>query len=313
LTSGHFSRGLAASSDSFVLCCFIVVRRKTAGGSAEMQHLKGALKAGQSGLNVCVIGAGAIGCLLATRLAQKQQSVTLLGRSGKTVSGQKVRLRELDGTISEVRVGFAGNPAALSDVYDGTRPFDYFFITVKHGDTYGVRDAFSEISERGLFGAQSSIVSLQNGMGNVEILKSGTYPFNGQERVCQGVTYQGASILEPFFVSHNGKGKTFLQANQEMAPIADLLSGDESEAFQLTEEVETMVYTKLLANAVINPLTVMTGGQNGIVLDPKFHDLVESAAREFEQIMDRKGVSLQLGVCSSASVLMEDTRSRVSQ
>lgn len=302
-----------------------------------------------SRLKVCIIGAGSIGCLYSARIGSSGKAdVTLVAResacrkemlprstrSTQELGSSLVRLRELDGSESRADVRLAQGISVLdfTACSESNRkstvepPFDVVLVTVKHRDTAEVGNMLGMASMRGVIGPLTTIVSLQNGMGNVELLRHGmlesiaTYSPSHEGQigpVVQGITYQGAGPLDQLYVSHNGHGKTFiaLEDSDSMREVAALSVADilkarkqreeklnrfaaafnegcayrESELCQVTPNAQSMVFTKLLANVVINPLTALLNLSNGSIADPRYRTLVDTAAAEFQLFLTTRG------------------------
>ena len=80
-------------------------------------------------------------------------------------------------------------------------------VTTKSYGTAGAVQALARFSKQSIF------VSLQNGLGNEEILAERA------ENVLGAVINQGVTFLEPGAVYHAGEGETELGAFQEQSPV----------------------------------------------------------------------------------------------
>jgi 2-dehydropantoate 2-reductase len=111
-----------------------------------------------------VAGAGSVGCYVGGCLALAGRHVTLLLRPAlaHAIARHGLRITDLDGTDRLVA------PSALRLATDPAAAFaeaDVILVTVKSGDT---RDMAALIAQHAPSG--TSVVSLQNGVGNVEAL-----------------------------------------------------------------------------------------------------------------------------------------------
>ena len=135
--------------------------------------------------NVAVLGAGAMGSLFGSQLAEGGLDVTLIdiwqehvdaiNRDGLRIVGHRGERR--------VTVAATTDPTACA-------PADVVLVQCKASATIGaVRSALAA----GLFHADTVAISFQNGLGNEEMIAE----VIGAERVLGGVTPQGASIEGP--------------------------------------------------------------------------------------------------------------------
>lgn len=125
-------------------------------------------------MSIVVVGAGAIGLLVAGRLARAQQPTALLARpaTGAAIREQGVRIQQ-DGRTDVVR-GLELIGAPERPVQPGQRP-DLAILCVKGYDTAGALPALEALNPR-------AILTLQNGIGNEETLAERF----GAERVVSG-------------------------------------------------------------------------------------------------------------------------------
>lgn len=118
----------------------------------------------QSKPKIVVAGAGSVGCYIGGCLALAGRDVTLLLRSSLAgiIAGHGLRISDLTGadhTLPPSAVRLATDPAAaLADA-------DVVLVTVKCGDTAAMARLIGEHAPDGV-----TVVSLQNGVGNVDVL-----------------------------------------------------------------------------------------------------------------------------------------------
>src|SRR5262245_58277284 len=113
---------------------------------------------------IVVAGAGSIGCYVGGCLALARRDITLLLRPAlaEAIARRGLRISDLDGMdrpVPPAAVRLATDPAAaLAEA-------DIVLVTVKSGATAAMAEL---IAEHGSSGA--TVVSLQNGVGNVDVL-----------------------------------------------------------------------------------------------------------------------------------------------
>ena len=113
---------------------------------------------------IVVAGAGSIGCYVGGCLALAGRDVTLLLRPAlaEIIAGRGLRISDLDGadrTLESEAVKIATDPAAAF------AEAEIILVTVKSGATASMADMIAAHAPSG-----ATVVSLQNGVGNVDVL-----------------------------------------------------------------------------------------------------------------------------------------------
>lgn len=134
-----------------------------------------------------------MGSLVGGRLA-RDHDVTLVGRQAH------VDAIRSEGLVLRGRTELRARPDAVTSVdeLEGAAPPDVVLLTVKSYDTAAAVDALEPFSGSALF------LSLQNGLGNLEVLAARA------ARVLGGVTYNGVVLAGPGEVDHAGDGDTVI-------------------------------------------------------------------------------------------------------
>lgn len=222
-------------------------------------------------MKISVIGSGAMGCLFGGLLTEAGQEVQLLDVWPEHVNALNENglsiLRE--GGERIIRVHATTDPAEIQQT-------DLALIFVKHSQTgEAVRTAVRLLGDTGY------ILTLQNGMGNAEIIAETA----GHKRVICGTTAQGAMLLGPGRIQHSGIGKTKIGMwDQDRQPIVDVVAGAFSAAKIETsgvDNIKPVIWSKLFANVGINAITALTNIRNGELLDhEETRSLVEAVVAE---------------------------------
>ena len=179
-----------------------------------------------------------------------------------------------------IRPAASSNPEAV----EGS---DVFVIFVKSTATAAVAESF-----RPLAGSGTIVVTLQNGVGNEEILKN-TF---GATNTAAGVTSQGATFAGPGHIRHAGQGPTHLcMSDKNNAALAPFIAELKKAGFEAGTEdnIESLIWSKLVINVGINALTALTGLKNGQLLD--FEDsraLMADLVAEAVAVCKAAGISL---------------------
>lgn len=222
-------------------------------------------------MRICIFGAGAIGGLIGAHLA-KAHEVTLICRE-KHVQAINQNGLKITG-LSDIHV----RPKAVSSI-EGLEQPDILFLTVKAYDTeQAILDAKS------LIGPDTKIISLQNGLGNLESIAR-ELPDN---QIIGGVTSHGAILREPGIIEHTGKSYTLVSDGT----IASLLTEAGIET-KVTDNVQNQIWYKAIVNAVINPIGTLMKDRNGLLIrDPRFQAIARQIVSEGVEIANARGIDL---------------------
>jgi len=160
---------------------------------------------------------------------------------------------------------------------------DLVFLTVKAYDT--------ENAARQLEGTRfRAICSLQNGVGNEEILA------RHFENVVGGVTTYGANLREPGHVVYAGEGTTILgDFRGSGAEEFELVLREAGVNAEIVEDIERRIWEKACINAVINPITAVCRVRNGKIVEvPELWEVARRIARECREVMSRMGYDVDV-------------------
>jgi 2-dehydropantoate 2-reductase len=251
-------------------------------------------------LRIAIVGAGAMGCLLAGLLGRGAQEVTLIDYK----PGRAARIRR-QGVIIEAPGETLRVPVQATASLRGVGRPELVLICVKSYDTAAAADR-----ARPLVAPGTLVLTLQNGLGNAEVLEE-TF---GAQRLLVGVTGQGSTLLGAGRVRHAGFGKTYIGWATPGAGEPERL-GEVCAAFQAAglaaeavERVERYVWHKLILNAAINPLGAILGLKNGDLLS-----LQPCAELMSELVREAVAVARLSGILLPADDYMAEVRSLLSQ
>jgi len=252
---------------------------------------------------VLIVGTGAMACLFAAKLSGAGVPVLMSGtwRAGLQALRQEgVRLVDSQGNQQVF-------PVQVAEGGCGSRVC-HALVLVKSWQTGRAAQQLGECLE-----ADGLALSLQNGLGNQERLVQAL----GPERVALGVTTAGATLLGPGRVRPAGEGSIVLGKHRRLAPLAELLG---SAGFVIEESADTnsLLWSKLVINAAVNPLTALLNVPNGELLNrPAARALLAEAAREAATVATALDIQLSyqdpVAVCEAVAQRTAANRSSMLQ
>ncbi len=233
-----------------------------------------------------VAGAGAIGSVLGGFLALAGHRVTLLGRHPHLAAIAAEGLA-LEGLWGEHRVR---SLALVSDAASLEPSYDAILLTVKCYDTDAVLAATT-----GFLGEDGCVISLQNGLGNVERVRSAV----GSERALGARVIFGAELPRPgvarvtVFADPTAVGAAAprtARAEHEARRWAERMSAAGIPA-EFTPDLHAHLWTKVFYNAALNPLGALLGLPYGaLAADPDARALMDAVIEEGYAVADARGV-----------------------
>lgn len=240
-------------------------------------------------MNVAAIGGGAMGGFFASRLSHAGVEVTVVDTSSEVLEAIKnagLRLSEGGGEATE-------KMAVAEEV--PTADLDMAIVFVKAHHTAAVATALG-----GRLRARSTVVSLQNGWGNADVLAS-TVP---AEQLVIGVTYHSCTLTAPGIVAHTGSGPTFvgpyrqggsIDRSEEVARVLGS-AGIEATA---TADIRTEIWKKLVLNAATLPVAALSRQAAGEIHDDSgLLGLSDALVGEAVAVAGELGIELSLAECT---------------
>ena len=217
-----------------------------------------------------IYGAGAIGSIFGGMLARAGHRVTLVGRDPH-MAAVRTKGLVMDGLLGTCLVKDLETFTRLSGVTD-TSPVTAVFISVKSN---GTADAIRDLSQSGLVGVDTLVVSLQNGLGNLEQIREAF----GTDRSLGGRVIFGAQVLEPGHVhvsvwadkviiggphgEHQPSSTTPARASASRSLAQTLtMSGIQTE---FDSNIEAALWGKVLYNVGLNPLSALLEVPYGVL------------------------------------------------
>ncbi len=230
-----------------------------------------------------------MGCLFAAKFAQAGNQVVLVDHDPETVlaiRSKGVQIKE-GRSVSRVPIPIM---KAMSDLFDT----DLVLVMVK---AYATKRVAREL--RGKIGNESTILTLQNGLGNMETL---TRSF--KRRVLTGSTTEASLRLGPGRIEHTGTGTTVVGTikSGDFGQVQSIVRLLRNAGFSTTasRNVSTIVWSKAVLNSGINPVSALTRLRNGqLIKVAGMKNLILSVIEEGVRVAGAEGVALNVRHMSS--------------
>ncbi len=228
---------------------------------------------------ILIIGTGALATLFGARLARAGESVTMLGTwqlGLNALRGEGARLMDSQGHEHAYKVSATDNPQEC-------RGAKLALVLVKSWQTARAARQLAEcLAPSGL------ALTLQNGLGNREALAE----VLGAPRVALGSTTTGATLLGPGLVRPGGEGTLSIEEHPAVGPLAEALSRAGFRV-EFVKDGRELIWSKLVINAAINPLTALLRVANGQLLErPAARGLLRALAQETASVAQAERVAL---------------------
>ncbi|HEV2116074.1 MAG TPA: ketopantoate reductase family protein [Terriglobales bacterium] len=231
---------------------------------------------------VAVMGAGAVGCYFGGMLARGGTPVTLIARPARAEAIQREGLF-LDAVHFQGRV-----PVAASADLSVMKTAQIVLFCVKTVDT--------ELAAKELrphLAPEALVISLQNGVDNVERIRSAS----GIEAI-PGVVYVAAEMTAPARVKHSGRGDLILGEGKQAKQSADLqaIAGMFERAgvpCRVSDQIAVEQWTKMVLNCAYNAISAVGRANYGAIAhNTLVHQVMIQAITEAVAVARAAGVPM---------------------
>ena len=234
-------------------------------------------------MKICIVGCGAVGSLFAAHLAKAgeaevwaydvwKEHTDAIRNSGLRLSGAAELTARLQAT---------SDPNELPEC-------DYGIVATKSTHT---RNAIAHTAH--IFGEDSAVCSVQNGVGNEEILAEQV------KYVIRGTTFPAGHPIAPGHIGYDIKGDTWIgpfeptqTPMERVEKLAGLMTRSGMNTIAL-QDARGAQWTKLIFNASTNPVGALTLLHHGAAtrFEPT-GKLFEDLIREGETVAKALGIEL---------------------
>jgi 2-dehydropantoate 2-reductase len=222
-------------------------------------------------MRVIIFGTGAMACLFGARLSQVAQ-VTLLGTWTEGIAAIRERGIRFDDFGESLYM-----PVQAEYLGVQIEPADFGIVLVKSWQTERIAKHIANYLK-----PDGIAISLQNGLGNIELLGDRAFP---------GATAEGATLLGPGRVRAGGSGTTHIVAPEWTVELMKS-AGFDCRRCSL-DEVEGFLWGKLSVSCGINALTALLRVPNGELLKRvDAESLMICAAQECAGVAQSRSIRL---------------------
>ena len=258
-------------------------------------------------MTTIVLGAGAMGSLVAGRLAAAGFPVVLLGRLSphvERIADRGLRIESAYGAAQQVPLRVTADPVAVAAA-------DTLIVLVK---TWATGEALTPLAP--YLPPAALVLTLQNGLGNRERVAE-ALPAHPRTAIAAGVTTDAALRGEPGTVHHTGRGETLLERlrnpTRDRVEVLAAMLGQAGFSARSAAEIEPALWRKTAINAAINGLTALAGVENGaIAADGELAASARAIAEEVAGVARASGYDIPDAAAATASVAAATARNRSS-
>lgn len=236
-------------------------------------------------MQITILGAGAIGCLWACRLAQQGHHIHFWTRTDK----QSFPIILNTGVQEKEQIQTPLTPEYFDFTSNNVQSIaksELIIVTVK---AFQVEQALNDIFDH--IASHTPIIIMHNGMGTQQQVST----LLVDHPILYATTSQAAFKPNKEHINHTGLGPTWLGAmNQSAQGFASL-----AELFHQAlapcgwhRDINEPLWQKLAINCAINPLSAMHRCQNGELANPKFHAVLTQICHEVAEVMQAEGYAV---------------------
>ena len=255
-------------------------------------------------MRICIIGAGAIGGLLAARLAANGERVTVVARGEhlRAIAAHGLRLITDEGEIT--------GPVEVASDLAALEPHDLVVLAVKAHQLTPIAADVGRLAQAGAL-----VLTMQNGIPWWYFHKHGG-PHEGRslesvdpggiiaqhlpvEQVIGSVVYPAAEIAAPGVIRLiEGNRFSLAELDNSASPRVQEVSRVFTAAgfkAPVVSDIRAEIWTKLWGNMSFNPISALTGATlAGICAHPQGRALAADMMREAQAVGEKLGIRFRI-------------------
>ena len=241
-------------------------------------------------MNINIIGAGALGNLLATKLS-KQHKVKLVVKSSHNnlIKNQEILFRDIKGSITKTKI----------KITTSIEKCDLIILCVKSYDAQKVIEKMADL--------ETPLLLCQNG------LKTMNYSLNNidKKRLSYLVTGNGISKIKAGISEHKGLGFTYIGTLSKskslvLEHLSETLKQENMEC-SIVDNIEEYVWLKAVINSAINPIAALAEVKNGHLKNPELNEELRNLCNESSTIAKSNGIKLPLDPWEEINKIIDKT------
>jgi 2-dehydropantoate 2-reductase len=236
---------------------------------------------------IAVVGAGAVGCYFGGMLARAGLTVTLIGRP------HHVEAITQDGLFLDSMHFQQQIPVSASSQMNAAGEAELILLCVKTPATVAAAKSLAPHLAHG-----AVVLSLQNGVDNVERIRSAT-----RTEVFPAVVYVAAEMTAPGRVKHTGRGDLIIgdllgHAREDAARQGQLesiaaLFTRAGVPCRVSDNIEGELWTKMIINCTYNPISALGRARyHRLVQNPWTREVMILAVQEALAVARAAGIRL---------------------
>ena len=241
-------------------------------------------------MNITIIGAGALGNMLATKLSRNNQ-VKLIVKKKHTdlIKNQEILFRDIEGNIIKPKINIGTE----------IENCDLMILCVKSYDAQILIQKLSNL-DTPLLLCQNGLKTLNYALENID-----------EKRLSYLVTGNGISKIKAGISEHKGLGFTYLGNLSKLKSnilhnISNSLKEQDMDC-SIVENIEEYVWLKTVINSAINPIATLGEVKNGELRNPGLNDEVKNLCVESSNIASSNGINLPLDPWQEINKIIEKT------
>jgi 2-dehydropantoate 2-reductase len=256
-------------------------------------------------MNICIVGAGAIGGMLGARLALAGENVTFIEKNRAHADAIRTSGLRIEGDGDPI----VATNVAVTDTFTEPGEQDLVIIAVK---AHHIPLLLPDL--RQLFGPKTMVMTVQNGIPwwyfygtggqyegrSIEAVDPGGYidQHIERERIIGCIVYPAGEVTAPGVI-HVVEGNRFSvgeldgSKTERIEALAQTLIRAGFKSFVL-EDIRAEIWLKLWGNLSFNPISALTHATlAGICRNPQSRELAAAMMGEAQQIGEKLGITFR--------------------